>query len=381
MKRFGVLLLAACATSTPAVVREPRALDGAVDLHAHLTMHAALPLVGDASLSHRARSGADALGSQVSEQGYLGAGVRLVVAALWVPPARPGQTPFEALTKQVDALHEFARRHPTFGVVTGVAEARRVMAAGRVAVFISVEGADLIESPQDVDRLFALGVRVMSLAHFVDTRLLDAEDGQFGAALRLFTDGTTKGVTPLGLEVTRRAIERGLLIDVTHASPLATEQLLALHQSVGAPLLATHVGSGMLEPRTLRDAHAKAIVALGGFIGVGVFRHPMLQPIPQGERFSGFVEGSCDEVIAHALHLASVVGPERVVPGTDLGAPIVRALPGGACPDGLRGDWDLPALFAGLEARGFPAAALDGSAARFLSMLEEVETRSRRSAR
>ena len=374
-----VALLCGCVTmqQTPTPVAAP--LKYGVDLHVHLTMHAGLPLVGDASLMHRARSGADQLGSQLSEYGYLRAGVRVVVAALWVPPRRVGQSAFEAFSRQLDALHDFARRHPTFALVTTVEQARRVIAAGRVAVFIGIEGADLIESPADVDRLFALGVRVMSLAHFVDTPLLDAEDGQFGPLLTPFTDGTTKGVTPLGLEVTKRAIAWGLLIDVTHASPLATEQLLAVHQAMKAPLLATHVGSGMLEPRTLRDVHAKAIAELGGFIGVGVFRHPMLMPVPEADRFKGFVAGSCDEVLAHALHLAKLVGPEHVVLGSDFGAPITRALPGGSCANGVRGDWDLPAVFAGLEARGFPREALDGSADRFLSMLERLE--SRRSAR
>ncbi|MDP3235443.1 MAG: membrane dipeptidase [Myxococcales bacterium] len=374
-----IALLFGCATmpQTPTPAAPP--LQHGVDLHVHLTMHAGLPLVGDASLMHRARSGADLLGAQLSEDGYLRAGVRVIVAALWVPPKRVGQTGLGALSRQVDALHDFALRHPTFGVVTSVEQARRVIASGRIAVFIGLEGADVIETPADVDRLFALGVRVMSLAHFVDTPLLDAEDGQFGPLLSPFTDGTTKGVTPLGLEVTKRAIAWGMLIDVTHASPLATEQLLAVHQAMKAPLLATHVGSGMLEPRTLRDVHAKAIAELGGLIGVGVFRHPMLTPVPEADRFEGFVPGSCDELIAHALHLAKVVGPEHVALGSDLGAPITRALPGGSCPNGVRGDWDLPAVFAGLEARGFSRESLDGSAARFLSMLEQLEAR--RSAR
>lgn len=368
-------LLCGCATMQQTSTRVSPSLRSGVDLHVHLTMHAGLPLVGDASLKHLARNGADQLASQLSEDGFLRAGVRVIVAALWVPPKRVGQTGLGALSEQVEALHDFAWRHPTFAVVTNVEQARRVIAAGRVAVFIGVEGADVIESPADVDRLFALGVRVMSLAHFVDTPLLDAEDGQFGAVLSPFTDGTTKGVTPLGLEVTKRAIERGVLIDVTHASPLATEQLVEVHQAMKAPLLATHVGSGMLEARTLRDEHAKAIAELGGLIGVGVFRHPMLQPVPEGDRFEGFVVESCDEIIAHALHLAKVAGAEHVVLGSDLGAPITRALPGGHCPNGVRGDRDLPAVFAGLEARGFPREALDGSADRFLSMLEQLESR------
>jgi len=368
-----LVVLSGCATMQGAATPVVAPLKLGVDLHVHLTMHAGLPLVGDASLTHLARSGADQLGSQHTEDAYLRAGVRVIVAALWVPPRRPGQTSLGALSRQVEALHDFAWRHPTFAIVTSSEQAHRAIAAGRVAVFIGVEGADVIATPDDVVHLWALGVRVMSLAHFVDTPLIDAEDGQFGAVLRPFTDGTTKGVTPLGLEVTKRAIELGILIDVTHASPLATEQLIAVHQTMKAPLLATHVGGGMVKPRTLSDVHAKAIAELGGLIGVGVFRHPMLTPVPEGDRFEGFVAESCDEIIAHALHLAKVVGAAHVVLGSDLGAPIVRALPGGSCPNGLRGDWDLPALFAGLEARGFPRWALDAGGVRFLSVLERAE--------
>jgi len=338
-------------------------------------LHAGLPFLGDASLLRLARSGEDQLNSQLTDEGSRRAGVTVIVAALWVPLKRPEQAPLAMLAHQVDALYDFAARHPTFAVVTSVAQARQVIAQGRVAVFIGIEGADVIEAPDDVDRLQALGVRVMSLAHFVDTPLLDAEDGQFGPLLAPVTNGSTKGVTPLGLAVSRRAIERGVLIDVTHASPQATDQLLELHTAMRAPLVATHVGSGMTAARTVSDEHAKALVALGGLIGVGVFRHPMLTPMPTADRFPGFVPASCDEVIAHALHLAAVVGPEPVMLGTDFGAPILRALPGGHCPDGLRGDWDLPALLSGLQARGFPRSALNDGGARLLSTLEAAERR------
>jgi microsomal dipeptidase-like Zn-dependent dipeptidase len=140
-------------------------------------------------------------------------------------------------------------RHPTFKVVTSVEEARRVIAADRIAVFVGLEGADVIESPDDVDRLFALGVRVMSLAHFVDTPLLDAEDGQFGPLLAPVTNGSTKGVTPLGLAVSRRDIERGVLLDVTHASPMATASSACQSSPMVSPLV---ILSTRAQPRSKR---------------------------------------------------------------------------------------------------------------------------------
>ena len=366
-RRFALvlLLLSACATVPKAKVSSSTALRA--DLHAHLTMYAGLPLLGDPHLTRLATSGADQLRSQLTPDGYLRAGVRVVVAALWIPGPRVGQRAMDALKAQVEALHAFAARHPRFAVVTSVAEARRAIAQERVAVFIGIEGADAIERVEDVDLLLQLGVRMISLAHFVDTRLIDAEDGQFGGLLRPFFDGSTRGLTPLGRDVVRRSIERGLLIDVTHASPSGVNDVLELHRAARAPLVASHVGSSVLTARTLDDTQARELVDLGGLIGIGLFHHPVLQPIPPEDQWPGFVAGTCDEVLAHQRHFARLVGEANVVLGSDLGAPILRPQPGGACPDGVRGDWDLPALF--------EHAPFSGSGERVLSLFEALETR------
>ncbi len=360
-----LLCLTACAAAPKP---SPRVMSGdRADLLAHLTLHAGVPLLGDPGLARLAGSGDDQVRSQLSPDGYWRAGVRVIIAAVWVPPARAEQRPMDALRAQTEALRDFAARHPRFAVVRSVAEARRAIAQQRVAVFIGIEGADLLERVEDVDVLLELGVRMVSLAHLVDTPLIDAEDGQFGAALRPVLDGSTQGLTPLGRAVVTRAIERGLLIDVTYASPRGVDDLIVLHTAANAPLVASHVGSGMLAPRTLDDAQARALVQLGGLIGVGLFRHPLLQPVPPEDTWRGFVPGTCDEVLAHQRHFARLVGEDAVVLGSDLGAPILRPQPGGACPDGVRGDWDLPALF--------EHAPFAGSGARVLALLEALEAR------
>ncbi len=378
-KRLGPLAVLLLMALGCARVAYPRPVEStptaAADLHVHLTMHAALPLVGDATLTRPVGAPSDPLAPMFTADGYWNAGVRVLVAALWIPPARPGRTSWDELTTQLERLHTFALQHPRFAVVRTVEEARRVIAQERIAVFASIEGADAIQAPDDVDRLLALGVRSMSLAHFVDTALLDAEDGQFGALLSGLTDGSTKGLTPLGRAVVERAMARGLLVDVTHASPASIDELLALHEARAAPLLASHVGSGMSAPRTLNDEQARRIAALGGVLGVGVFRHPLLQPVPEEDRFAGFAPGTCDDVIAHHRHLARIAGEPNVVLGSDLGAPVLRGAPGGACALGIRGDVDLPALFSGLVRHGASAEALSTSGERVLSLFSAAEAR------
>ena len=331
---------------------------GAVDLHAHLTMRKGLPFL------------TDFYGRQFTEDGYAQAGVSLVVAALWVPPPRVGQTAFEALEQQVRAMERFTLEHPRFAVVRDVDEARRVMRSGRIAVFLSIEGADALETPAQVDAAWALGVRMISLAHLVDTALLDAEDGQ----LSPFPPGGESGangspLTPLGRAIVDRALSLGMRIDVTHASPAAVEALLEVHEARCVPLVASHAGSGMHLTRTLTDDHARRIAALGGLVGIGLYRHPLLQPVPADARIPGHVPGSCDDALSHARHYATLVGAEQVVLGSDLGAPILRGLPSPRCPRGIVDDRDLATLFEALTALGLPQ---DGAAERFLGLLQPI---------
>lgn len=151
------------------------------------------------------------------------------------------------------------------------------------------------------------------------------------------------------------------------------EDVLKLAEAKKAPILSSHVGSGMTVAHTLSDDHARRISALGGLIGVGLYRHDMLVKVPDEDRFDGFVDGRCDEAIAHWLHFQRVAGPEAIVLGSDLSSLIHRGRPGGRCPNGLRSAADLGALFAALIDRGVPATALAGSGERVLSVLQRCE--------
>jgi hypothetical protein len=81
------------------------------------------------------------------------------------------------------------------------------------------------------------------------------------------------------------------------------------------------------------------------------------------------------ELVAHARHIADVIGPEHLALGTDLnGVPGVMA--------GYRGAGDLPLVTGALLSAGFDAqevaSVLGGNA---LRVLREVEARAKRSPR
>ena len=90
--------------------------------------------------------------------------------------------------------------------------------------------------------------------------------------------------------------------------------------------------------------------------------------------------GTCDDLLAHWKHLASVVGPAALVLGSDVNGFITRSSAGGLCPDGLRNYGDLPQLWGALVASGVPREALDGMANKLLGLVERVESRADASA-
>lgn len=347
------------------------------DLHVHVTMKKGVPFFHGEPGTVLATNPDAMLVNQVDAETFRLHGVKIVLATVWPPPAlRPGRSAMDEALHQLRAVLALPSKAPGFAVALSSEEARRIAATGRVALIPSLEGAEAIESVEDVDTLFAAGFRSVGLVHFTDNALAAAENGQFGTLASPLFDGRGHGLTPLGERVVTRMFELGVLVDVAHSSAETVDDVLALAEAMKAPIISSHVGSGMKQAHTLSDGHARRISALGGLVGIGLYRHDMLVPLPPEDRFEGFVDGTCDEAIAHWLHFQRVTNAETVVLGSDLSSPIHRGRPGGSCPDGIRSAADLGSLFAALVRRGVPVRSLATSGERILDVLHAAEQRS-----
>ena len=155
--------------------------------------------------------------------------------------------------------------------------------------------------------------------------------------------------------------ELSILIDLSHASPRTLEDSLA---QLSRPVTVTHTACAALCPhrRNLTDDQMRAVAATGGVIGITLCP-AFLAPGGEGVTIS--------TVVDHLQHALSVVGTEHVAIGTDFDG--VTALP-----EGIRGVRDLPAVMAGLAARGVSAGAVaavaGGNAWRVLRAALPVET-------
>ena len=378
-----------CATIHPVTLPTPpagAALKGGVDTHLHITMSAsAKPVMkgepGDGLLTSNPN---ERFVNAVTEGQLHASGVNLVLAGLWPPlRARPGRSGLAESLHQARELDDFIGRRPGFGLAPDAKEARRILATGRVAVLPQLEGGEGIERVQDVDALYAAGVRVITVQHLVSSQLGGAAKGQLSRAMGGAPSGELEpeGLSALGKEVVLRMVQLGIVIDVAHGSDRFVGDVLDLTEPLGVPLLVSHTGARSLSnaERNLSDALARRVAASGGLIGVSLNRVAL-------ETDSAHVLGpqhqhlTCDDLVANWKYLAHITSPETLVLGSDINGFIARSLPGGLCPDGVRNYGDLAQVWGALEASGIPRAALDGMGEKFLQHVERVEGRADDSA-
>ncbi len=370
-----------------AVCGAARAQGIAVDLHCHFSMsQAARPIFrGEPGRGPLATRPDQVLVNQVEVEGLRASGLRLLVASVWPPfGLRPGVSARDEAQLQLEGLRALARRQPELTLVKDAASARAALArAGGLALLPGVEGGEGITRVEDVELYFAAGARVLTLFHFVDNALGGAAKGQVGRVVGVTPEGVSeKGLTPLGAEVVKRMFSLGMVVDLAHASDRSAQDVLALAEGAGVPVINSHTAARALTPmeRNESDALVARIAQGGGLVGVTFFRG-FSAGVPEGERLTPHEDGTCDDFLAHWRHLAKVAGNDALVLGTDFNGFVTRARPGGRCQSGVRTTADVGAVLAALKAEGVPAESLGGMGERFLKLLEKVEAKADPAAR
>ena len=165
----------------------------------------------------------------------------------------------EALARAAEAAPDQLRLIRTRADLQAVLDAR---AGGQriLGAVLGSEGAHPLEGDiANLDVLHDAGFRLLGLTHFFDNELGGSLHGE---------GGTGAGLSDFGRQVVDGMIQRGMVIDLAHASPLVVQDVLAIPEA--RPILSHtgihgHCGSA----RNLDDALVQAIAAKGGVIGIG----------------------------------------------------------------------------------------------------------------
>jgi microsomal dipeptidase-like Zn-dependent dipeptidase len=171
--------------------------------------------------------------------------------------------------------------------------ARRATDSQALGALLAIEGAHALEGdPENLERAFALGVRMIGLSHFTDNAYAGSAHG-----------AEKGGLTELGRRTLARMEELGIALDLAHLAPAAIDDALAIAKK---PVLVSHGGvKGTCDnARTLSDAHVRAIAATGGVIGIGYWQEAVCGTAPYD--------------VARAIRYAvELVGDEHVALGSD----------------------------------------------------------------
>lgn len=172
-----------------------------------------------------------------------------------------------------------------------------------LGIVVSMESADPILSPDQLDAWWAQGVRLIGPAHY---------------GLGRYAGGTSveDGLTPAGFALVRRMSEIGMILDLTHLSDRGFWQALELYPGV---VIASHNNCRRLVPhqRQFSDEQIRAIAERGGVVGAALDVW-MLQP--------KFIKGvtsnagiTLNRVVDHIDHICQLTGSSRHVGiGSDL---------------------------------------------------------------
>jgi membrane dipeptidase len=275
-------------------------------------------------------------------------GVRLQVAPIYTEVTLPRELVLRGALGQVAAFHRALRENP--------AELRSITTSGdvapladdpRIGMLLAIEGVEPWETDDTLaDDFWELGVRMAGLTWNFRN---------------VFADGVAEpargGLSTRGARLVERLCERGLILDLSHASEQTFRDVLEV--SGEQPVLVSHACCRTLfdSPRNVSDGQMEAIAARGGVLGMLALPFVVDPDDPSIDRF-----------VDHIDHAVSVMGIEHVVLGGDFFAQLARAQAsltgaGGASEfrslEGLEGPEEYPALVEVLRRRGYEGANLD----------------------
>lgn len=199
---------------------------------------------------------------------------------------------------QAKKLHQFAEKSEgKFLIIKSKKDLQNFLERRKtekiVGGWLGIEGAHALDGKvENVDVLFDAGFRMMAPTHFFDNDM--------GGS----THGVEKyGLTDKGKEMVKRMEQKGMIVDIAHASKKTIEDVLSIATK---PVVVSHTGvKGTCDNnRNLSDEQLRAIAKTGGVIGIGFWDTATC--------------GDDAKSIAKAIrYAANVVGVEHVGLGSD----------------------------------------------------------------
>jgi len=199
-------------------------------------------------------------------------------------------------------------------IAKSVSELHRILDKGNIAVIHSVEGGHSLDGKiENLEVIFNQGVALLTPAHFYENELGCTvggipEDKKFLSCFKNEKEQSC-GLSDFGREVVEEMIRLGMIIDLTHSTPSARDEIYQINRQ-RRPLVISHVGVHVMNPKGMNptDKEMKNIADSGGVTGV-IFMNYWLY---QKEQKNGL-----DLVIKTIQHIKNTGGTDSIAIGSD----------------------------------------------------------------
>ncbi|WP_426955670.1 dipeptidase [Muricoccus radiodurans] len=188
------------------------------------------------------------------------AGVNVIIENVGTYGAGNFNTTARHALRLIETFHRTIERNADkMGLAVTAAEARRIAASGRMAVFLGIESGFDHEGDPDLLRAFhRLGLRTVQFA--TQTSFNAFADSDIAGPPHW------NGINERGRMLVALMNELGILIDVTHATAEAQAQIIAASR---APVVASHTAlAAVTGAGGLTDEVLRALAAKGGMVGI-----------------------------------------------------------------------------------------------------------------
>ena len=319
-------------------------------------------------------------------------GLDVPFMSIYIPASYQDGGAKEFADDLIDLTVSIAEAHPDkFTVVTESADAEAIFGSGRVGFALGMENGAPIEGDLDNLRYFhQRGIRYITLTHAKNNHICDSSYDD---------ERHWNGLSPFGYELVREMNRLGIMVDISHVSDKAFEQVMETTQ---APVIASHSSCRHFTPgfeRNMSDAMIRKVAEGGGVIQInfgssfisdryrqaevnyreGIAAHLQDQgwsrdseegrayrEAMDAERIKQYADLA--EVVDHIDHVVSLVGVDHVGLGSDYDGV------GDSLPTGLKDVSTFPNLIEALRERGYDRESIEKiCGANLMRVWREVE--------
>lgn len=172
---------------------------------------------------------------------------------------------------------------------------RTAQAKGKAAAFLTIEGAELLCTEEQLIQAYDAGVRAITLSW----------NGQNQYACGAATDNDA-GLSSRGHALVQTLVQMGIIIDVSHLSERGFWEVC---MDTEAPFAATHSNSRAICPhlRNLTDLQFLELVRRGGIAGINLYT----------EFLTGSTQAGIQDILKHIEHFCALGGEACLAVGAD----------------------------------------------------------------